>query len=822
MRKFGLIIASFLIAVATFAQISGNVKDQQGSALPGSTVSLLRAKDSSVAKLSVSTNDGHFVFTGINAGHYLIAASHVGYSQVYSAVFDFTGSGEKIISIPQLNKISAELSGVTVTSKKPIVEVKADKTILNVEGTINSVGSDALELLRKSPGVMVDKDDNLSLSGKNGVQVYIDGRPTPLTGKDLSEYLKTIQSSQIESIEIITNPSAKYDAAGNAGIINIRLKKNKTFGTNGSASAGYGIGTYSKYNAGLSLNHRNKNINVFGNYVFTDNLNATHMNLQRQLLDTLFDQKSVINMKTRSFGYKTGMDYFINRFSTIGVMVNGTVSNNPNTTYSRTLISYEPTNELDRILIANNSSTGKRNNTDFNLNYRFADTAGRELDVDADYGMYRIKTDQFQPNYTFDPSGTNLIEKEVYDMVAPTNIDMYTAKADYEQNFKKGKLGVGGKFSYVKTFNDFQTYNIDGAVKDLDLSRTNQFDYKENINALYVNYNRQMKGWMYQVGLRGENTNSTGTSTGYNWDGNAYQDYDSTFKRNYTDLFPSAAITFNKNMMKQWSVSYSRRIDRPAYQDLNPFEFRLDKYTFQKGNTMLRPQYTNSISVTNTYKFKLTTTLNYSHVKDVFTQLIDTADKSAAFISKKNLATQDIASLTVSYFLQKKWYTGFVNVNSYYSHYKADFGGGNRDINLDVVAATFYLQNSFNLGKGYTAELSGWFGTPTIWQGTIKTKSLGSADGGVQKVLFKGKANVKASVSDMFHTFHWKGESNFAGQQVIAQGHWEATQFKLYFTYHFGRNSIKAARQRNTSIEDESKRVSNGGGGIGGGGQQQK
>src|SRR5258708_2411200 len=256
MRKFGLLLVSFLAVASGFAQqVSGNVKDQQGKALQGATISLLSAKDSSVSKLAVSNNEGHFSFNGIKTGHYLVSASHVGYVPVYSAAFELSGAGETNVPALQLNKLTGELKAVVVNTKKPIVEVKADKTILNVEGTINAVGTDALELLRKSPGVMIDKDDNISLSGKNGIKVYVDGRQVPLNGTDLSDYLKTIQSSQIESIEIISNPSARYDAAGNAGIINIRLKKNKSFGNNGSLTGGYGIGTHSNYNGGLSLNH---------------------------------------------------------------------------------------------------------------------------------------------------------------------------------------------------------------------------------------------------------------------------------------------------------------------------------------------------------------------------------------------------------------------------------------------------------------------------------------------------------------------------------------------------------------------------------------
>lgn len=357
-------------------------------------------------------------------------------------------------------KVSGNLKEVVVSSVKPVIEVKADKTILNVEGSINAVGQDALELLRKSPGVMVDKDDNLSLSGKSGVQVYIDGRPTPLSGTDLAAYLKTLQSSSIEAIEIITNPSAKYDAAGNAGIINIRLKKNKSLGTNGSVNAGYTIGIFPKYNGGLSLNHRNKHVNIFGNYNYNDGRYESYMFFNRRVLDTLFDQKSTMTFINKGHNFKTGLDYFINKRSTVGLMVNGNLSNNEFGNYSRTPISYIPTGTPYRILVADNSSKAKRNNANFNLNYRYADSSGHELNMDADYGFYRLNNNQMQPNYYYNPAGNVLIESRIYNMLAPTDIDIFTFKTDYEQNLKKGRLGIGGKTSYVNSANDFERFNV--------------------------------------------------------------------------------------------------------------------------------------------------------------------------------------------------------------------------------------------------------------------------------------------------------------------------------------------------------------------------
>ncbi|RYZ53817.1 MAG: hypothetical protein EOP49_06515 [Sphingobacteriales bacterium] len=549
---------------------------------------------------------------------------------------------------------------------------------------------------------------------------------------------------------------------------------------------------------------------VFGNYTYSDMINENFMNLYRLQLDTVFDQKTIMTWKGRSHNVKTGLDYFINSKQTIGVMMNGNYSANNFRSFSGTDISYKPTNEYVKRLIADNTNQSTRDQSNFNINYRYADTLGRSLNIDADYGMFRIRSDQMQPNFYFDPFGSPT-DTRIYNMVSPTDIDIYSAKADYEQNYKKGRLSLGGKTSYVNSVNDFKRYNVDQGIKDLDRDRSNDFKYTENINAGYINYSRPIKKITLQLGFRVEQTVAKGISHGQKYNGNDYTGYDSSFNRNYVNLFPSAAMSFAKGPNNQFNVTYSRRIDRPSYQDLNPFEFKLDEYTYMKGNTELTPQYTNSFGISHTYKYKLTTSLNYSHVIDVFTQLIDTAEKSKSFISKKNLATQDIASVNVSYPLQLGWFTSFANLNMYYSHYKANFGTG-RTIDLDVYAYNLFMQNSARLGKGWTAEVGGWYSSPSIWQGTFKTKAIWSVDAGVQKALFKGKGNVKMSVSDVFQTMRWSGYSDFAGQILNSNGGWESRQFKVNFTYRFGNIQVKAARQRKTSLDDESQRVGGDGG----------
>jgi hypothetical protein len=813
MRLF--LLSLFLVGfTAMQAQtVSGVAKDDQGAPLAGATVALVKAKDTAVVKLAVAAGNGSYSFNAIGEGDYRVMISHVGHNQALSAPFAVSTDNVTAPAVA-VKKLSGDLSAVTVSVRKPMVEVRADKTVLNVEGTINAAGSDALELLRKSPGVTVDRDENLSVNGKNGVQVYIDGRPTPLAGSDLANFLKSTQSSQVEAIEIITNPSAKYEAAGNAGIINIRMKRNKAFGTNGSVNAGYSVGVFSRYNAGLNLNHRNKAINMYGTYSYAKGPSNNNIALYRTVLDTLFDQNGNSVFNNLSHNLKLGADYTLNKKSSLGILLNASLADPTSENTSRTPITYIPTGQVDRILVAQNSSQLKRNNYNLNLNYNFNGTDGRTLMINADRGHYDNDNNQYQPNFYYAADGRTFLRSVIVRMISPTIIDINSAKIDYEQNFKGGKLGLGGKFSLVNTDNNFRRFDVFSAGDMLDRDRSNRFTYDENINAVYANWNKAYKGFMVQAGLRVENTVATGRSTGEQKQGTTYIPMKSGFDRNYTNLFPSAAVTFNKNPMNQWSVSYSRRIDRPAYQDLNPFEMKMDEYTFMKGNIDLRPQFTNSVELTNIRKFRLTTKLGYSHVADLFTQIVDTAEKSKAFLIKRNLATQDVVSLNISYPFQYKAYSVFANLSTNYSMNKANFGNG-RVIDVNAFGATLFAQNSIRFAKVWTAELSGVFIAPTVFQGTFKSKAMGGMDVGVQKQILKGNGTLKLSGTDILGTFRFRATSDFAGQVTRVNARWEATQFRVNFNWRFGSTTVKAAKQRSTAAEEEAKRAQQGGGGIG-------
>ena len=806
MRLF-LVITVWTLTITTqsFAQtkvtVTGNVKDNTGKGLAAVSVALLQAKDSSLVKAAITDANGQFEISSAKSGKFLLSYSCIGFEKKFSDAFDLQPGQPYTAEIATLQVAVKKLQDVTVVTRKPLIEIKADKTIFNVESSINATGSNALELLQKSPGIQVDNNDNISMKGKTGVKIYVDGKMTQLDTKDLAAYLKSINSNDVEAIEMISNPSAKYDASGNAGIINIRLKKNKKFGTNGSMTAGFVQGVTPKGNGSVNLNYRDKKVNLFSNLGGNIGINENELNLYRIQRDSLYDQHSTNRSNDKSVNVKTGADYFINSKNTIGVLLTTNFTNNEWSSISNTNVYYNPTNQYIKTLQAFNTVPGHRTNMNSNLNYRYTDTSGKEINFDADYGLFRGKGNSYQPNYYLDKNGLPLYQV-INRNHTPINIDIYTSKVDVELPKWKGKLGYGAKFSYVKTSNSFEFFNDINGVPVKQLGRSNSFMYTENVNAAYLNYQRQFNPkWSIQTGLRAEQTNSNGVLTR----ADGIMQADNTVKRNYFDLFPSAAVTWTANQKNTFNLTYSRRIDRPTYQDLNPFENKLDELTYEKGNAFLRPQYTDNIELTHTFKYMLNTTIGYSHVKDYATQTTDTAN-NATFVQQKNLATQQIISFNIGSPLPiAKWWNGYANLWYNYQIFKGQIG--TNAVHTEVPIFGAYMQHTFTLGKDYTAELSGWFSGPSIWGATWRTKSQGGVDVGFQKLLMQKKASVKISATDIFHTSPWTATSDFGGLYIKGKGSWESQTVRLSFTYRFGSNQVKAARQRQTGLESEAKRI---------------
>ena len=808
MIKLHRLVIVFLLIQASnsFAQttnkITGNVLNSEGKAIEFVTVSLLNKTDSSLIKSTITDNFGKYNFEVSHSGEYIIIYTFVGYEKLFSEKISFAIGNDYTVKVVILKPMQTKLNVLTVTSKKPMIEVKADKTIFNIESSINATGTDAFELLRKSPGVQIDNNDNIIMKGKTGVRIYIDGKISQLDSKDLAAFLKGINSADIEAIEMISNPSAKYDASGNAGIINIRLKKNKKFGTNGNLSTGFEQGIHAKENGSVGINYRDKKINIFGNFGGNLSVSQYRMKLFRIQKDTIYDLVSTNKHDNKYANIKTGIDYFVNNKNTIGVMFTTNISNGNETSLGITPIYFNPTGEFVKKLQADSRGKGKSTNTNFNLNYKYADTSGREINIDADYGSFKKNGTSYQPNIYTDLNDL-LINSVVNRNSTPLNIDIYTAKLDAEQRLGKGKIGYGGKFSLVTTDNTFDFYNddVNGLPIKL-LSKSNYFTYKENVNALYTNFQRPLNlKWNIQIGLRMEHTKSEGVLTR----ADSIVQADNTVKKSYTDFFPSGALTYNINKKHSLNLTFSRRIDRPSYQDLNPFENKLDELTYQKGNAFLRPQYSNTLELTHTFMGFINTTLGYSHVHDYATEVTDTTG-NATYVQQQNLATQQLYTFSIGAPTPiKKWWVGYVNIWYNYQIFDGVIGGKIYKQKLPLYGA--YLQQSFTVGKDYTAEISGWYNGPSIWGATWKVKPQGSMDAGIQKLLFKKSATIKLSVTDIFFTAPWKSINVFGGFYVKGSGDWESRSVRLNFNWRFGSKQINASRERKTGLENENKRI---------------
>lgn len=783
--------------------ISGNIVDENKEMVSMATVVLFSAVDSSMVKGQISDLSGHFSFPYVKEGDYFLESRFVGYDKLVSDQFHYDGQSDYEHPALTMSSRAEQLGAVTVTAQRELIEVQPDKTVFNVEGSINAKGNTALELLRKSPGVIVDNNENLLIQGKSGVLVYIDGKRTPLSGEDLSAYLNNLQSDQVDAIEVITNPSAKYDAEGNAGIINIRLVKDKNLGSNGSVNLGFRYGLNPKYNGSLNLNHRTNFMNVFGSYSLYTGENENSFFLTRDQNGTFFDQMNRGLSDDENHGFRFGTDFFLNKNMTVGFLVSGNRSTNDNFSTSDTEISETTDFVIDSLLAASNDQKRRRENTNYNLNFEWRMNNGQSLTIDLDHGTFDNRAESFQPNTYLLPDGTTMLNNNTFSIITPTVINIYTAKVDYEARVFGGQFGAGVKSTNITTDNTFDYYNIENDVSIKDPDRSNNFVYKEQVNAAYLSWQKNLSDNVnFMAGLRAEHTHSDGELTSEQ----QREEDDDKVVRNYINFFPSAGLTLSLNEMNNVRISYSRRIDRPNYQDLNPFEYRLDELSFQKGNPFLRPQYSNTIGVTHTYKGTLSTSVNYTSIEDVSTRITEAAGENSARLIFVNLAKQTNLGVTVSYpFSVTKWWNVYATATGYRLHNSANIDGD--IIDLTTISMNAYAQNTFTLPKGFQMELSGWYNAPAIWAGNWTTDEQWDVSAGVSKQLFNNRGNLKVSVSDIFLTNPWGGESDFGVLRMTGGGRWESRQVRVNFSYSFGNSQVKGARRRKTGMEEESQRV---------------
>ena len=809
MKKILIIITIIFFTIKGMAQtietaVSGTALDTKHAPVESATISLMKSKDSSVITIAVSNKAGKFSFAGIPYGNYFIAVSSVNFSSVNSDMFSISGNNTAaLLDALILEPVAKNIAAVVVTSKKPLIEQKIDRMVVNVDASVTNVGSTALEVLEKSPGVSVDKDGNISLKGKSSVMVMIDGKPSYLSGAELASLLSSMNSNQLSQIEIMTNPSAKYDAAGNAGVINIKTKKSITQGFNGSVTLNYGQGVYAKSNNSITLNYRTAKINTFLNYGYTINKGFMNFDIQRNFLGpngikiSELDQQSNRINQSQNNNLKLGADYFINKRTTIGIVTTGFIAPQKQDGFTTSYLKDDNKNinSIEKT-IRTVDNTWKNGTVNLNFHSSF-DSSKKDIAVNFDYLHYDFSGNQNITGLSYDPSLV-LQSSNYLKNLLPLTIDIFSGRIDYAQPLNNGvKLETGIKTSLVKTNNVSNFFNLSNNNWATDSVLSNTFNYSENINAAYLNLNKKFGKWMVQAGVRLENTNYKGLQTSLS------QKSDSSFNRNYTNLFPTAFISYEANGNNQFALSIGRRIDRPAYQELNPFIGFIDKYTFSTGNPFLQPQFSTNIELSHSFKNLLITTINYSVVHDMINETLIHKD-SVIIRSVGNIGTRYNYGITESATIPfNKWYSATIFANLYQNKYVGEING--YPFNAKQLALSLNINNQFSFTNGWSAELSGNYISRNRNEGQAILLPAGQVSAGIAKQLLNNKASIKFNVRDIFYTQNPKEIQNFQDVQSTLKISRDTRVFNIAFVYRFGA-SLKS-KPASTLPTDEQQRV---------------
>lgn len=781
------------------------VQDEQKNIIPGSTVRLLN-KDSVVIHSGAANASGTIVFLDLPAGKYRVRASGTGYEEAQSSWIDLE-INTSFSDIIVLKSKARELKDVIVDSKKPSIQFLPDKTVINPEASITNAGASLMDVLEKSPGITVARDGNIIMKGKPAVTVMIDGKPTQMSGADLQAYLSGISASQVDVIELIENPGAKYDASGNAGIINIKLKANKQRGFNGSMNLSAGQGIYPKTGNSLNLNYRNGKINWFLNYGMRASSEKQDLYTLRKYFNTnnedsvLLEQPNYSKTRVSGQNLKAGFDYFVNNKTTLGLVFNGGVFNRKARSFAA-IDWMDPNHNIDSSI-----NTRGRNNSEFkrgalNLYGRHKINEQSDLAADLDYVRFTIHGDQnYETQLTTPGSEIQITKGDI-----PSKLDILTAKVDYTRRFKSFVVETGWKTAINKTDNLANYFSFDGNNWQPDLSRSNHFLYDERITAAYASVDAEKGKFHWQTGLRYEYTSYKAEQLG-----NAVVK-DSSFKRQYSSLFPTGFISYQADSNNSITFRLGRRIDRPPFQYLNPFQTILNKYTFEAGNPFLKPQYTWNFSLAHTYKQKFTTEISYSYLRDYFSQIfiIDTnssnVNKNIIIYTRGNVGS--FSNFGISETFQQpitKWWnlTAVAVFNR-----KIIKGVVWAPLTARISQLNVSINNQFQLTKGWGIELSGYYQTKSQIDLQEWLKPQGELDAGVSKQIMKTKGTLRLTIRDITYFQNYSGYSTFQNAFEPFTVKWDSRVVRLSFNWRFGK-AMKPVNRSEGGAADEINRAGN-------------
>lgn len=781
-------------------KINGKITDESGKVLDYATISLIKSSDSSTVKVLFSDEQGNYTFDQIKNGNYYVQAELLGFSKNKSESFQISESKHSVVLKDiKLSVNNKELETIVITARKPLIERKPDMLVVNVENSTLAAGNNALEILERSPGITVDKDDNISLNGKQGIMVMIDGKDTHLSSTQLANLLRSTDGNTLQSVEIINNPSAKYDAAGGSGIINIKLKKNKVAGTNGTFNLGGGRGNGYKGNTSLNINHKNNNVSLFGTYSYQQNDRTNLIDIYRIVGKntdfTSFVQNNSMNSQFGSHSLRTGIDVQTSDKNTLSLQLSGLLNNSEDNNTSNVQIgSFE--SPLDSTLAATSQFDNQFKNYSINLNNTYnIDTLGSKLSADIDFSSFFEDNSADYGNFFYNKDGSVMRDPLLLQSNMPSTIHIQSYKTDYTHPFnEKSGLEAGLKYANVKTDNNlkFSEY-IDENWENV-ANRSNHFIYTERVAAAYLNYHTKFKNIGIQTGLRTEYTTSNGNSITLG----------SEVKRDYIDFFPNISLSYDLSDNNQFSLSYSKRINRPPYGVLNPFNYFLDKYTYQQGNPYLQPEYIHAFSLNYTLMKRFNFSTGYEIRKNAIIEIMkqNDADKTT-LVTNENIAQQEQwflnANLPIKF---TNFWSSNTNVTTFYLGFKSN----------QIESPISYGQLAFQGNSNHTFQL-----LPTLSaDATVNYQSglrysiykIGqswSLDLGVNKSFKDKRANVKLAISDIFNTQSQHVSTQYANLNTSIDQKRETRVLRLSLSYSFGNTKISGPKQNIKS--DEENRV---------------
>ena len=787
--------------------VTGSIHADDHAPVALATVQLYALPDSNMVKIELSDESGAIELSKLSAGRYYISVTALGFSAWQSETFELKNDDTYDLGTILLRASTIELETVDVSAQQPLVEIRSDRTIVYADQLISAQGGTAWDVLQQSPGLSTDANGQVAIRGKSNVLVLVDGRQTYLTGAELTDHLKGLAASQLAQVEIITQPSAKYDAAGTGGVINLKTKKGINDGLNGSISLAGRQGHQTNTSNSLNINWKSGNINLFANYGYVlnnrDQYSAQVSDFFGPSGDVTAHNRQRFTLRGPEYGHrvKTGLDYSRDSGLSMHISYSGNFRRAPRTNvHTNSALSdahYLPTatNHASR----HDSSYAWQHSASASLEKQWEST-GQRFSLVADFLSNNIGSNISLTN-TYRPlaGGTGRLDRIQQEV--PNNADIYGLRADYHYPATEAITFDGGiKASKVHMDNDagFFLYDDVGNRYDRDPTRSVHYTFNESIYAAYLNYSHSISDtWQLQAGIRVEHTRIDGRDVVT----------DETFGKHYSDIFPHATLSYQPAEKHTLSATYSRRINRPPYNQLVPYRWYTDLLYYVVGNPRLAPEIANSIDVTHTYAGKLTTSLSFTRTEDLITDISRVASADLAIEDGViNMGRALNYNVSVMYSEQPTpWLSTSLSLTAQHVRFTYLEDGQWADVHQTNWQGMFNSQATW--GKSWAAQLSASYQDMIRYGPFSVMKPTGQLTVSVRKNIFSGKGSIALVATDLLHTAWYKGISQTDELRLDYTDRTDSRLFGLSFSYRFGNSKQAQKTAPASSTEEEAARL---------------